>query len=102
MFRQNQLKLLDHYRRQFFIKYEIKQKILKSSIKNKFIPLHYRIFLRFQLVKLQKITSLTKARNRCLITGRVWNVLKKAQYSRFVFRKESNFGHLPGVNRLSR
>ena len=81
---------------------EVKQRILKSALRNSTIPFKYKVFLRLQLVKIEKKYSLTRHRNRCLITGRVWNVLKKVQFSRFAFRKKAHLGDLPGVSRLSR
>jgi len=100
--RQRQWKLLDNFRRQFFLKTELKKKLLKSFIKTKYISYKYKVFLKLQLVKLKRNTSFTTHKNRCSVTGRVHNVLNKVQYSRFTFRKSANFGDLPGVSRLSR
>ena len=76
--------------------------IHKTIIKNKALPLCYRFFLKFRMSSIITSSSLTKHRNRCVVSGRTYNVLKKTQYSRFVFRDRANFGYLPGVSRLSR
>lgn len=76
--------------------------IHKTIIRNKTLPLCYRFFLKFRMSSVITSSSLTKHRNRCVVSGRTHNVLKKAQYSRFVFRDRANFGYLPGVSRLSR
>jgi ribosomal protein S14 len=93
---------LDKFRRHFFVKYEIKKMIQQTIIKNKTIPLSYRFFLKFRMSSVITSASVSKHRNRCVVSGRSWNVLKKTQYSRFVFRDRANFGYLPGVSRLSR
>jgi ribosomal protein S14 len=76
--------------------------IHKTIATNKTVPLAYRFFLKFKISSTITTTSLTKHRNRCVVSGRTYNVIRKAQYSRFVFRDRSNFGYLPGVSRLSR
>jgi len=99
--RQVQWKLLDNYRRQNFIRFELKRLVLKSLLKNQSIPLSNRYMASLQLSLLPSISGATKHRNRCVESGRKWNVLKKTQYSRFIFRRESYKGSLPGVSRMS-
>jgi len=71
-------------------------------ILNQTLPISYHFYIKFRLSTLINLSAVNKQRNRCVISGRVWNVLKKTQYSRFVFREKANFGYLPGVSRLSR
>jgi ribosomal protein S14 len=100
--RQQEWIRLDKFRRHFFVKYEIKKMIQKSIIRNRTLPMSYRFFLKFRMASVITSSSLTKHRNRCVVSGRSYNVLQKTQYSRFVFRDRANFGYLPGVSRLSR
>jgi ribosomal protein S14 len=99
--RHTQWKLLDHYRRSFFVKYEIKNKVLKSISKNRYLPLSYRYYSLFHKAQIPSIASITKHRNRCLQSGRQYNVLRKTQTCRFVFRFEAYEGVMPGVRRDS-
>jgi ribosomal protein S14 len=46
-------------------------------------------------------SSKSRLRNRCVRSGRQYNVLRKTQTCRFVFRFESYEGLLPGVSRSS-
>ena len=84
------------------MKYEIKKMLQKTMFRNQTLPLSYRFFLKFRISSIITSASLTKHRNRCVVSGRTHNVLQKTQYSRFVFRDRANFGYLPGVSRLSR
>ena len=94
-------KLLDKSRRHYYIKFELKRRLLKSIKKNCQLPLNNRYFASFQLTTLPLKSAFTKPRNRCLYSGRKWNVLKKTQSSRFFLRREANRGYLPGVGRSS-
>lgn len=60
-----------------------------------------RYYTQYLLTTVPSRYSINVVQNRCVITGRNWNVLKKTQYSRFCFRNESYKGFLPGVKRLS-
>lgn len=68
--RQIQYNLLDNYRRQNFIKFELKRLILKSTLKNRSIPLSHRYLASLQLSLLPLISGATKHRNRCVASGR--------------------------------
>jgi len=84
-----------------YVKYEIKSKLLRSILRNKNIPQAYRYFALFQKSLLPKSSSVVKQTNRCVQSGRQWNVLRKTKLSRFVFRFRSYEGLLPGVRRSS-
>jgi len=94
--------MLDNYRRQFFLKYEFEKSVLKGITKNYYLPHQTRLLAQTRLALLPKVAATNKHRNRCVRSGRKHNVLKKMQYSRFIFRDEAYLGHLPGVARLSR
>lgn len=48
-----------------------------------------------------RFSSKVEQRNRCVVTGRVHNVLKKTQYSRFVFRTEAYIGNMPACRKAT-
>lgn len=101
MIRELQWKMLDKFKRKLFLKCEIKRVILKSIIKNSYLPLTYRYLASYNKSKLLRLSSITQQKNKCVRTGRVWSTVKLARYSRFVFRTESYQGNLPGFQRAS-
>lgn len=101
MIRELQWKLMDNLRRKLFVKTELKRKLLKGLIKNTKTPDAYRYLALWNYSKLSRISSKTVQKNRCVVTGRSWYVLKNTQYSRFIIRTESNKGNLPGFRRAS-
>jgi small subunit ribosomal protein S14 len=101
MIREQQWILLDNYRRKMFLKFELKRLILKSITKNETIPYTARYSALFQKNQLIRFSTIGAQRNRCVITGRVWNVLKKTKYSRFVFRNEAYDGHMPACRKAT-
>jgi ribosomal protein S14 len=101
MIRENRWKTIDNFKRKLFLKNEIKKVLLKSLIKNTHLPLCYRYFAFYNKSKLLRLSSITKQKNKCVITGRVWSTVRLTRYSRFFFRTESNNGNLPGFQRAS-
>lgn len=99
--REEQWKLLDNHRRKLYVKFELKNKLFKSIIKNHTIPLSHRYLASFHKSNLPRSSSIVKQCNRCVQTGRSYSVLRKTQSSRFHFRFESYKGLLPGVRRHS-
>ena len=63
--------LLDNYKRQNFLKNEIKRFLLKSLIKNKKINFYKRYLVYYYLTNLPRNSTKTLIKNRCLISGRV-------------------------------
>jgi ribosomal protein S14 len=88
------------HRRKLYIKFELKNKLFHSILKNQQTTLSNRYLVSLYRSSLPK-SSVTKIVNRCVRTGRSYNVLKKVQLSRFPFRFESYNGTLPGVRRHS-
>lgn len=93
--------MLDNLKRKLFLKNEIKRFLLKSLIVNQNLPLIYRYFAYYNKIKLSRMSSIIQQKNKCTQTGRVWTTVKMTNYSRFVFRKESYSGNLPGFKRAS-
>jgi len=65
------------------------------------LPYSIRYNLLYHKVSLVRSATIGVQRNRCLVTGRVHNVLSKPKYSRFVFRTESYHGSMPGCKKAS-
>jgi ribosomal protein S14 len=101
MSRSAQWLFLDILKRKLFLKHEIKRFLLKSLKKNSTLPLIYRYFVFYQKNKLPRWAALPQIVNRCVKTGRSFSVQKKTRISRFLFRRESYCGHLPGFKRAS-
>ena len=99
--RQFQWRLLDNFRRKSYLKYELRRRLLKSLQKNHNTPLGYRYLASFYLGLTPRRASVTQPRNRCVRSGRSWNVIRRTQYSRFVLRAEGYKGSLPGFRRMS-
>jgi ribosomal protein S14 len=101
MTRQQQWIKLDQFRRHEFLKAELRKKILKSLVKNTQIPNTVRYYAFYNYTIMSRASSVTQSRNRCVVSGRKWMIVQKARYSRFVFRRESYNGNLPGLSRGS-
>ena len=92
---------MDRYRRVLFLKYELKRFLLKNLSKNETLPFCVRYYILYHKSLLVRFSSIGAQRNRCMITGRVHNVLSKPRYSRFVFRTESYHGSMPGCKKAN-
>jgi small subunit ribosomal protein S14 len=101
MIRENRWKYLDNFKRKLFLKNELKRLLLKSILKNNYIPLSHRYFALYNKSKLVRFSSLNQQKNKCVETGRIWSTVKGTRYSRFFFRTESNNGNTPGFRRAS-
>lgn len=53
------------------------------------------------LQNLPRNSSLSRIRNRCMITGRARGVLSSYKISRITFRQYANQGRLPGITKAS-
>ena len=84
-----------------FLKFELKKLILKSITKNEMIPYAIRYNALFSKTQLIRFSTVGAQRNRCVVTGRVRNILKKTQYSRFVFRVEAYDGNMPACRKAT-
>lgn len=101
MVRKDRWKMVDNLRRKLFLKTELKKIILKSIINNTNLPITCRYYAFYNKSKLIRWSSITQQKNKCVRTGRVWSTVKNVNYSRFLFRTESNIGNLPGFKRAS-
>lgn len=94
-------KAMDNFKREFFLKNEIKRVLLKSIKKNTKTTYARRYLATYYLSTLPRVSSGTLTNNRCVVSGRVWSVNKHTQFSRFVFRKKMYQADIPGCKRAS-
>lgn len=74
---------------------------LKTLIKDMRLPEAFRIYVYKQLVDLPRDSSITRIRNRCILTNRPRGIYKKFGLSRLMFRKYVWKGKLIGVKKAS-
>mgnify|MGYP003149526154 CR=1 FL=1 len=89
----------DKKRRLLFKKFEIRRLILKSLLVEQNLESHEKNFIRYLLSKIPKDSSLTRIRNRCIVTGRGRGVFSKFRLSRIAFKKYSLMGNIYGVRK---
>ena len=92
---------MDNYKRELFLKNELKRKLLRSIKRSSYTPLSRRYMAAYYMTTLPKYSSQNFSSNRCAVSGRVWSVNKKTKYSRFVFRNEVAKSNIPGCRRAS-
>ena len=92
---------VDNYKRILFLKYELQRFLLKSFKKNQNIIFVNRYKSLYFLTTLPKLSSFSYTNKRCVVSGRVWSVARKTNYSRFIFRTESYNANIPGISRAS-
>lgn len=101
MSRQRMWIMFDNLKRQLYVKNELRHLLLKGLLKNSNTTLSTHHFMLFKKSRLVRFSSRVQHRNRCVASGRNWNILHKTKYSRFVFRKEGYEGRIPGLSRAS-
>jgi len=99
--RQMQWNLLDVHRRKAYVKYELKNRLFKSILKNRTVPVGNRYAASYRRSTLPRKASITKVVNRCIQSGRQYTIIHKTRLARFPFRLQSYNGILPGVRRHS-
>jgi ribosomal protein S14 len=91
----------DKRRRILFSFFERRKLFLKALIKDMRLPETFRIFVYKQLLELPRDASITRIRNRCILTNRPRGIYKKFGLSRLMFRKYVWKGKLIGVKNSS-
>lgn len=87
--------------RKFFKTNEKKRLILKSIINNLNFEKKIRWKIQKKLIKFSNNSSLTRIKNRCILTGRSRSVYRLFKLSRIQLRKLASNGSLPGVSKYS-
>jgi small subunit ribosomal protein S14 len=91
----------DQKKRNLFAKYEVKRLVLKSIIRENTLSKNIKFHSVNELNKLPKNSSLSKIKNRCVLTGRAKGNYSKFKISRISFRELALKGLLPGVTKSS-
>lgn len=95
------LKIKDQNNR-FRYKILEKQKlVLKSIINNDNVLEKIRVKAYIKLQSLDKNTSVSRLKNRCVVTNRSRAIYKKFKISRLVFRRLALSGRLAGIKKAS-
>jgi succinate dehydrogenase (ubiquinone) iron-sulfur subunit len=81
------LRTKDKNKRNFYENYESSYLILKSVINNQFFSKKIRQRAYVRLLNLKRDHSLTRVRNRCVLTNRARSNYKLFKMSRLMFRK---------------
>lgn len=84
-----------------FQKFEIKQLILKSIISNNYFSKNIRQRIKQNYFLLDLNSSLTRIKNRCVLTGRSRSINRFFKLSRIQLRLLASSCLLPGVNKYS-
>ena len=95
------LLLKDQRRRTLVAKYEIRRKWLNALYKDLRLPYAFRNYIYSQLYTLPRDSSITRLRNRCVLTNRPRGIYKKFGLSRLMFRKYVWQGKLVGFRKSS-
>ena len=91
----------DQHRRKCVAEYESDRLRLRAIVKNKLLPEIVQQKARKELASQPRNASITRVRNRCVLTGRGRGIIGEYGISRMKFRKLADFGLLSGVTRSS-
>ena len=91
----------DKARRRCVAQYESERLRLRAIVKNKLLPEIVQQKARDQMASQPRDASVTRVRNRCVVTGRARGVITEYGLCRMKFRKLADFGHLSGMTRSS-
>jgi small subunit ribosomal protein S14 len=86
----------DKKRRDSISEKEITRIIFKALFYNRKLPWHVRENARTKLAKMGGESSVTRAKNRCVVTGRGKGILRRVRSSRIVIREKAVKGALVG------
>lgn len=91
----------DKKRRILYAFFEKRRMFLKAIIQNKKLPKVLRLMSYRELILLPRDASITRLRNRCVLTNRPRGIYRKFGLSRLMFRKYVSQGLLIGVKNSS-
>jgi len=95
------LLLKDYKRRYLYSKYEKKKIILKYIQNNLNLSKDIRIKAYNKINTLPVNSSITRIKNRCVLTNRSRSIYRKFKLSRLMFRKLASEGLIPGVSKAT-
>nr|APW82370.1 ribosomal protein S14 [Urostyla grandis] len=88
-------------RRLFFLKYEMRRRLLKTMINSSQIKHMPRLHAKYLFSRLPRLARLPQSHARCLVSGRARGVNTRYGMSRFAFRRLANGGNIANVSRGS-
>lgn len=91
----------DKKRRAKVHQYESKRIHFLSIIHNESLPLNLRLIYTARLASLPRVSSKTRIRNRCILTGRGRGVYSYFRLSRIALRYLASQGLLSGITKSS-
>lgn len=91
----------DHLRRKSFFSSESNRLFFKALACNQILPVKFRLSFFSALHYKPRNSSITRLRNRCLITGRGRGVLPEFGLSRMEFKRRVEKGEIPGIRKAS-
>ena len=91
----------DKKRRQLFSQYELKKLYYKFISYSNLLTIESKNYYTNQLTILPRNASISRIKNRCLISGRGRGVVSYYGVSRLCFRELVLQGKMPGVKKLS-
>lgn len=89
----------DQKRREMFAEYEQTRGRLRMLSKCDILPSPIRKQAAAELAELPKDSSITRIRNRCVLTDRGRGVVGRFRISRIMFKYYAEKGSIPGVQR---
>ncbi len=93
------LLLKDKRRRVLFNAFESRRKVMKAFIQKLNVKKKDRTKVYLELLNFPRDSSITRIRNRCVLTNRPRAIYKKFGLSRLMFRKYVWQGKLVGVKK---
>lgn len=87
--------------RYLFDQQEKQRLILKSITQNRILPTNIRWKIQKKFLPLLANSSVTRIKNRCLLTGRSRSISRFFKVSRLQLRKLASEGKLPGLSKYS-
>ncbi|AUG91394.1 30S ribosomal subunit protein S14 [Candidatus Hodgkinia cicadicola] len=82
-------------------KHKLVRARLRSVLNSKRAPMRWRHNALTALAQLPRLSSITRKKNRCFITGRTKGYYRQFGLSRIMLRQLGNAGLLPGVVKSS-
>jgi small subunit ribosomal protein S14 len=95
------LAIKDKKKRLVFAKNEYKRLQLLAIANNMLLPIEVRFKARLSLTELPRDGSITRVRNRCVLTGRSRGVYSKFRLSRIKIRELMSQNKIPGLRKAS-
>lgn len=93
--------LKDKKRRLLFSFFEKRRKVLKALYENLNLPVEFRYYVYKQFLFIPRNSSITRIRNRCILTNRPRGIYNRFGLSRLMFRKYAWQGKLIGIKKAS-